>query len=203
LARRYVLLNYGVKMKKFQLMSVVGLSITLFACGGSSSGSDVEGSDIEGSDIGGSAVYASKEEFIKKISATSWINECSHMNINGLTDSKWSYFDIKISINSSLESITTAIQFSESDCNHHSRGEKITFTTQLEVTDKIISEEGIEVYGLNTYFIESPDIAELPPAYSVIYLNSEKLYYGTSSGKAKETRHASISLDDYFWQVRY
>jgi hypothetical protein len=189
-------------MKKIQLASIVGLSITLLACGGSSSGSDVEGSDI-----GGSAVYASKEGFINKISATSWINECSHMNINGLTDSKWSYFDIKISINSSLESITTATQFSESDCNHHSRGETITFTTQLEVTDKIISEEGIEVYGLNTYFIESPDIAELSPSYSVIYLNSEKLYYGiasgSNSGKAKETRHASISLVDYFWQVRY
>jgi hypothetical protein len=193
-------------MKKIQLASIVGLSMTLLACGGS--GSDPAGSenDSSGAD-NGSVVYASKEEFIKKISETTWRRECFAAQINDLTDSKGSYFDINISINSSLETITTAIPYSESDCNHHSRGIRFTFKAQLEITDKIISEEGIEVYGLNTYFIENPDIAELPPTYSLIYLNSEKLYYGvaagSNSGESKETRHSSISLDNYFLQVLY
>ncbi|MEH6385627.1 MAG: hypothetical protein V7780_13540 [Colwellia sp.] len=200
-------------MNKIQLACIGGLSITLLACGGSGSdpvvgGSVESGSGGSGGSVGsGSVVNGSKEEFIKKISETSWLRECFPAYIHGLTDSNWSYFNIRISINSSLESITTAIPFSEQDCNHHSRGPTISFTTQLEVTDKIISEEGIEVYGLNSYLIESPYFTELPPSYSLIYLDSEKLYYGiasgANSGMSKETRHSSISLDDYFWQGLY
>ena len=110
-----------------------------------------------------------------------------------------------MSINSSLESITRAEVYISNDAtcsNHHSFLTKLTFTTQLEITDKIISEESIEAYGINTYFIDSPDITELPPSYSLIFLDSEKLYYGIDSGSnlggSKETRHSSISLDDYF-----
>ncbi|MCJ8321954.1 MAG: hypothetical protein MJK12_20140 [Colwellia sp.] len=198
-------------MKKIQLASIVSLSIVLFACGGSGSEPTVGGT-------GGSNVNTSKEAFIKSISETSWLRECFY--INNLKSAREYYFIINIRINSSLESITTAEMFDESDCNHHSLGTIIKFTTQLEITNKITSEESIEVYGLNTSFIEgpdfidfhghnleSPDITELYPPYSLIYLDNEKLYYGIGSGsnngKSKETRHSSISLDDYFRQVLY
>ena len=192
-------------MTKVQLASILGLSITLLACGGSGSGSPV-GDSGSSSPVGDSASStASKAEFIKSISGTNWTRECFSTEISGLTDSEYKYFSINISISSSLESITTAYPFSQSDCNHHSSGRVIKFTTQLEVTDKVISENGIEVYGLNTTFIKSSDITEQPTSYGLIYLNSEKLYFGiatgSNSGQSEETRHSSISLDRYFWQA--
>lgn len=187
-------------MKKIKLASIVILSLVLFACGGS--GSDSTGADTTGSDT---VVNTTKEAFIKRISGTSWGKECFHIDHDYFTIPENNYITFTITINSSLESITTAQAFSEATCNHHSYASKLTFTTQLEITDKIISEESIEVYGLNTYFIESPDITELPPSYSLIYLNSERLYYGIGSGanlgESKETRHSSISLDDYFLKL--
>ena len=195
-----------MKMKKMQLVSIVGLSMTLLACGGSGSDSAAGGSDSTvGGSGGDSAVDTTKVEFVKSISATSWKKECFFMNLDDLTNPGGNYVAITISINSSLESITTVKAFSEPDCNHHSAGPVRTSTTQLEITDKIFSEESIEVYGLNTSFIESPDITELAPSYSLIYLDTEKLYFGRSSGsnsgESEQTRHSSISLDDYFRQV--
>ena len=197
-------------MKIIQVASIVGLSMTLLACGGSGSGSAVGGSGSDstvGGSGGNSTVDTTKVEFIKSISETSWKKECFFMNSEDLTNPEGNYVAITISINASLESITTVKAFSEPDCNHHSAGPIRTFTTQLEITDKIISEESIEAYGLNTSFIESPDITELAPSYSLIYLDTEKLYFGSSSGsnsgESEQTRHSSISLDDYFRQVMY
>jgi len=199
LARRYLLLNYGVKMIKFQLMSVVGLSMTLFACGGS--GNDSESA----STAGGFPTETPKETFIKGIAGTAWVKDCFLINSSYLTIPDTNSLTITINIKASLESVTTVQAYAGPVCDHHTIGTRLTFTTQLEITDKIISEEGIETYGLNTVFIESPDLTELPPSYSLIYHNSERLYYGIGSGsnagESNETRHSSISLDNYFLKV--
>jgi hypothetical protein len=80
-----------------------------------------------------------------------------------------------------------------------------TDISRLEITDKIISEESIEAYGLNETFIFSSDKTNLSPRYTLIYIDSERLYFGQKSGsnlgKTPETRHSSISLDDYFSQI--
>lgn len=191
-------------MKKFQLANIVVLSITLFACGGSGGDSAVDGSGGD-SVVDDFAVDTTKELFIKNISETSWVKECVQIFHSYLTIPEDNFITITIGINSSLKSINKIEAFSEPTCNHHSLVTRLTFTTQLEITDKIISDESIEVYGLNTYFVESSDITELPPSYSLIYLDSERLYYGIDSGlnlgESNETRHTSISLDDYFSEI--
>jgi|GEM_PF-1310762 len=186
-------------MKKNQLSSIVCLSITLFACGGSGSGS------VDGSPEIVPVIDTTKEVFIKKISATSWVKKCFHTSSKYLTIPEDSFISITISIDPSLESNTSVEVFSESTCSHHSVTKRLTFTDQIEIGEKVITEESINAYGINTFFVKSPDFTELPPSYSLIYLNSERLYYGKATGEnlgqSKETRHSSISLDDYFSKV--
>jgi hypothetical protein len=133
------------------------------------------------------------------------VKNCFHTSSRYLTIPEDKFITITIDINPSLESVTTIEAFSASTCHHHSVETRLTFTTQLEIKDKVISEESIEAFGLDTYFIDSPDITALPVSYSLIYLGSEKLYYGidsgTNLGETKETRHSSIYLDNYFTKV--
>ncbi len=76
--------------------------------------------------------------------------------------------------------------------------------SNLEIKGKTISDESIEAYHLNeTFTYNSED--DLPPNYTLIYLNSERLYFGQSSGEnlgeSEDKRHSSIVLDDYFTQI--
>ena len=77
--------------------------------------------------------------------------------------------------------------------------------SKFEITGKVISEESIEANGLNETFIYSSDNRDLPPNYTLIYIDSEKLYFGQKSGsnlgETPETRHSSISLDNKFTQI--
>ncbi|PHR83959.1 MAG: hypothetical protein COA59_09980 [Colwellia sp.] len=77
--------------------------------------------------------------------------------------------------------------------------------SKFEITGKEISEESIEANGLNETFIYNSDNRDLPPNYTLIYIDSEKLYFGQKTGsnlgETHETRHSSISLDNNFTQI--
>ncbi|NQZ20868.1 MAG: hypothetical protein HRT53_02335 [Colwellia sp.] len=166
-------------------------SMFLFSCGGSE---------------GDAATDTSKKDFIANLSNTSWKKECFPYSALSTDNSTalW-YINIKVSINSSLKSTYKTEFFHPTDtvCN------SVMFNTidisKLEITDKVISEESIEAYGLNETFIYNSDSSDSAPSYTLIYIDSEKLYFGQKSGsnigKTPETRHSSISLNDYFSQV--
>ena len=69
----------------------------------------------------------------------------------------------------------------------------------------MISEESIKANGLNEIFSYNSDNRDLPPNYTLIYIDSEKLYFGQKSGlnlgETLKTRHSSISLNNYFRQI--
>jgi len=186
-------------MKKIELAIVLSLSVALLGCGGSGSKSHVN-KDHSGND---SIADTTKEELIEGISGESWMKECFLVR-DYLTMTGENYITVTININSSLEATTTTHVYlpGYTSCNHHSFVESLSFTTQLEIKDKSISDESIEAYALNISFKESPDITDIPTSYSLIYLDSEKLYFGKDSGEnlgeSTETRHSSISLDDYY-----
>jgi hypothetical protein len=75
----------------------------------------------------------------------------------------------------------------------------------LEITGKVISEESIAANALNETFSYNSDNRDLPPNYTLIYIDSEKLYFGQKSGSnlglTPETRHSSISLYNNFKQI--
>ena len=163
----------------------------LFSCGGSD---------------GDTATETSKSDSIVKLSNTSWEKECSPYNklssdeLKGLWNVK-----IKLSIDSSLKSTYRTEFFHPTDTECDSMMFDTLDISKFEITDKVISEESIEAYGLNKTFIYNSDNSDPPPSYTLIYIDSEKLYFGQKSdsnlGKTPETRHSSISLDDYFSQI--
>lgn len=77
--------------------------------------------------------------------------------------------------------------------------------SDFKILGKIISEESIAARGLDETFTYNSDSRDLPPNYTLIYIDNEKLYFGQQSGEnigdTPETRHSSISLDDYFIKV--
>ena len=77
--------------------------------------------------------------------------------------------------------------------------------SKFEITGKVISDESIEASGLNETFIYNSDNRDLHPNYTLIYIDSEKLYFGQKSGlnlgETPEKRHSSISLDNYFTKI--
>ena len=166
-------------------------TIVLFSCGGSEGGSDTG---------------TSKKDLIAKLSNTYWEKECSTYNklsSEELTD-LWNV-KIKLSIDSSLKSTYRTQFFHPTDTECDSMMFDAIDVSTFEITDKIISEESIEANGLNETFIYNSDNLDLPPNYTLIYIDSEKLYFGQKSdlnlGVTPETRHSSISLDDYFSQI--
>ena len=166
-------------------------SMILFSCGGSE---------------GGAATETSKKDFIANLSNTSWEKECFPYRALSTDDSTvlWN-INIKVSINSSLKSTYRTEFFRPSDTGCDSMMFNTIDISKLEITDKVISEESIEAYGLNETFIYNSDNSNSAPSYTLIYVDNEKLYFGQKSGsnigKTPETRHSSISLDDYFSQI--
>jgi len=177
-------------MKNISL-SIVLSSMVLFSCGGSE---------------GNVATDTSKEDFIANLSNTSWKKECFPYNILSTDDSTvlW-YINIRVSINSSLQSTYRTEYFRPTDTVCNSKMFDTINISKFEITGKVISEESIETYGLNETFIYNSDKSDSPPNYTLIYTDSEKLYFGQKSGsnlgKTPETRHSSISLDNYFSRI--
>jgi hypothetical protein len=166
-------------------------SIFLFSCGGSEEDAATE---------------TLKKDVIANLSNTSWEKECSPDNklssdeLNDLWNVK-----IKLSIDSSLKFTYRTKFFHPTDTACDSMMFDAIDISKFEITDKIISEESIEANGLNETFTYNSDNRDLPPNYTLIYIDSEKLYFGQKSGsnlgKTPETRHSSISLDNHFTQI--
>jgi len=182
--------EYGVQMKNIPI-SIALSSMLLFSCGGSE---------------GSAATGTSKKDFIEILPNTSWKRECFAYNILSSADSTtlW-YVNIRVSINSSLQATYRTEFFRPTDTACDSLMFDTINISKFEITGKVISEESIEAYGLNETFIYHSDNNESPASYTLIYIDSEKLYFGQKSGSnlgdTPETRHSSISLDDYFTRV--
>lgn len=172
-------------------ISIALSSMLLFSCGGSE---------------GDAATETSTEDSIANLSNTSWKKECVPYNILSTDDSTvlW-YVNISLSIDSSLKTTHRTEFFRPTDTECDS----IMFDTidiaKFEITSKVISEESIVAYGLNKTFIYNSDNSDSPPIYTLLYIDSEKLYFGQKSGsnlgETPETRHSSISLDNYFTKI--
>jgi hypothetical protein len=172
-------------------ITIALVSMVLFSCGGSE---------------GDVTTEKSNQDLIANLSYTSWKKECfpyDNLSTDGSPVS-W-YINIRLRIDSSMKSTYITEFFRPSDTACASMMFNTTDISRLEITDKIISEESIEAYGLNETFIFSSDKTNLSPRYTLIYIDSERLYFGQKSGsnlgKTPETRHSSISLDDYFSQI--
>jgi len=167
--------------------------MALFSCGGS-----------EGK--GDAATETSKSDFKVKLSNTSWEKECSPYNkfsSDKLKDA-WNV-KIKLSIDSSLKSTYRTEYFHPADIECDSMMWDDLDISKFDIVGKVISDESIEANGLNETFTYNSGNRDLPLNYTLIYINSEKLYFGQNSssnlGETLETRHSSISLDDYFTQI--
>ncbi|MFK5949387.1 MAG: hypothetical protein QM500_11545 [Methylococcales bacterium] len=173
------------------LITIVLSSMVLFSCGGSK---------------GGAATETSKNDFIAKLSNTSWEKECSPYNklSNDELNDLWNV-KIKLSIDPSLKSTYQTEFFRPTDTECNSMMFDTLDISKFEITGKVITEESIKANGLNEIFIYNSDNRDLPVNYTLIYIDSEKLYFGQQSGsnlgKTPETRHSSISLDNYFTQI--
>jgi hypothetical protein len=173
-------------------MTVVIFSIVIFSCGGTKGDSAV--------------TKTSKSDGIAKLANTNWEKACSSYNklSNDALKDAWNV-KIKLSIDSSLKATYRTEYFQPTDIECNLMMFDALDISTFDITGKVISEESIEANGLNETFIYHSDNRELSMNYTLIYINSEKLYFGHKSGlnlgKTPETRHSSISLDNYFTQI--
>ncbi|MGL1957869.1 MAG: hypothetical protein OCD00_11210 [Colwellia sp.] len=172
-------------------ITIALLSMFLFSCGGSE---------------GDTATKTPKSDFKAKLSNTSWEKECSPYNKFSSDELKdeWNV-KIKLNIDSSLKSTYLTEYFHPTDTECVSMMWDAMDISKFDITGKVISEESIEANGLNETFTYNSGNRDLPPNYTLIYIDSEKLYFGQKSasnlGETLETRHSSISLDNYFTQI--
>lgn len=177
-------------MKKIWIPITIS-SMILFSCGGSEDGAVTE---------------TSKRDVNAKLSNTYWEKECSPYNKFSSDELKdaWNV-KIKLSIDSSLKSTYRTEYFHPTDIECDSMMFDALDISKFDITSKIISEESIKANGLNEIFSYNSDNRDLPPNYTLIYIDSEKLYFGQKSGlnlgETLKTRHSSISLNNYFRQI--
>jgi len=169
------------------LWTTITLStIFLVACGGSG---------------GDSSTGTPEDDIVAKLANTSWEKEC--FPYNELAE-PWN-IKIKLKIDSSLKSTYRTEFFHPTDLECDSMAFDYLDISNFNISGRIITEESIAANGLDETFVYNSDNRELPPNYTLIYLASEKLYFGQKSGEnngeTPETRHSSISLDHYFSQV--
>lgn len=173
------------------LITTALLTMVLCSCGGSE---------------GNSTTEISKTDFKAKLSNTSWEKECSPYNKFSSDElaNAWNV-KIKLSIDSSLKSTYRTEYFHPADTECNSMMWDALDISNFDIIGKIISEESIEANGLNETFTYNSGNQDLPLNYTLIYIDSEKLYFGQKSssnlGGTPETRHTSISLDNYFTQI--
>ncbi|GLX79635.1 hypothetical protein tinsulaeT_29750 [Thalassotalea insulae] len=169
-------------------------SIFLFSCGG-------------GSESGGdTATKTSKKDPTVNLSNTAWKKACSPYNKLSTDDSATSWnVEISLRIDSSLKATYKARYFRPTDTTCESMMFDTLDISKFEIKGKVTSEESVVAYGLNETFIYSSENNNPPTNYTLIYIDSEKLYFGQKSGsnlgETSQTRHSSISLNDYFTQV--
>lgn len=179
-------------MKNISILIILS-SIMLFSCGGSGGDSNA-------------VSETSKSDFIEKLSNTSWEKECSIYNKFASEDAKelWNV-KTKLSIDASLQATYRTQYFHPTDTKCDSAMFDTLDISKFEFTSKIISEESIAATGLNERFIFNSNNRDLATNYTIIYIDSEKLYFGQNSGvnlgKTPQTRHSSISLDESFIQI--
>ena len=173
------------------LITVALSSMVLFSCGGSG---------------GDSTTEIPKGDFKEYLSNTSWIKECSSYNklsTDELTDA-WNV-KISLSIDSALKVTYRTEYFHPADTECDSMMFNTLDISKFEITGKVMSEESVNANGLNEIFIFNSGNRDFPPNYTLIYIDSEKLYFGQASGlnlgETPETRHSSISLDNYFSKI--
>tara|TARA_R110000744_G_scaffold242797_2_gene359859 strand:- start:996 stop:1499 length:504 start_codon:yes stop_codon:yes gene_type:complete len=159
-----------------------------------------------GGSQGAAATETSKSNFKIKLSNTSWEKACSPDNKFSSDELKdpWNV-KIKLTIDSSLKSTYRTAYFHPTDTECGSIMFDYLDVSKFDITGKVISEESIQANGLNETFTYNSDNRDLSPNYTLIYIDSEKLYFGQKSasnlGKTFETRHSSIALDNYFTQI--
>jgi len=172
-------------------IAIVFSSMALSSCGGSE---------------GGSANETLTSDFQAKLSNTSWVKECSAYNKFSSDELKdaWNV-KIKLSIDFSLNSTYRTEYFHPNDMKCNSMMFDTMDVSKFDIRGKVISEESIDANGLNETFTYNSGNRDLPPNYTLIYIDGEKLYFGQrsakNSGKTLEARHSSISLNNYFRKV--
>lgn len=177
-------------MKKFCFTLSLS-SLLLVACGGS--GGD-NSSDIPQSDP------------IAKLANTSWVKECSAYNklSNGNSTDAWNVIT-KLSIDADLKSTYKTEFYRPSDTSCDEMMFDTLDVSTFEFKGKAISDESIDAQALNETFVYNSDNGVTSPIYTLVYVHSEKLYFGQSSGsnngESSDKRHSSISLDHYFIQL--
>ncbi|TXH96206.1 MAG: hypothetical protein E6Q75_07780 [Rheinheimera sp.] len=177
-------------MKNLRIAIVLS-AIVLSSCGGSEGNSDNE---------------TLTNEFQAKLSNTSWEKGCSVYNKFLSDDLKdaWNV-KIKLSIDSSLEATYRTEYFHPNDTECNSMMFDALDVSRFDIRGKVISEESIDANALNEIFIYKSGGRELTLDYTLIYIDGERLYFGQSSaqnsGKTLETRHSSISLNNYFRKI--
>lgn len=171
---------------------IVTLSLMILSsCGGSEESSDTK---------------VSTSDLKKTLSNTSWEKECSIYNKFSSDELKdeWNV-KIKLSIDSSLKSTYRTEYFHPTDTECNFMMFDALDISKFDIKGKVTSEESIRANALNETFVYNSDNRDLPPNYTLIYLDSEKLYFGQKSaenlGKTVETRHSSISLNNFFRKV--
>lgn len=169
-------------------IAMVLVSMILSGCGGSDAGSTDK---------------TSISDLQAQLLNTAWEKQCSAYNkfpSDRLQDA-WNV-KIKLNIDASLQATYRTEYFQPNDTTCKSMMFDALDITKLELAGKFISDESIEVNGLNETFLYNSGGKNLPQNYTLIYVNSEKLYFGKgsakNSGKEPAVRHSSISLNDYF-----
>ena len=178
-------------MKK-QWIAAVLSSMVLISCGGSDSGSSNNSNRNQ-------TVTAS-------LKSTSWEKACTPMyDASGQNPNPLWNVTVKLRIDSALQSTYRTNFFSPTDTSCDTVIFDAMDIANFTFAGTAITEESIEAYNLNQSTLLKSD--DTPPLakYTVIYIDSEKLYFGLNSGEnlgeTPDTRHSSISLDDYFTQI--
>ncbi|WP_286269104.1 hypothetical protein [Thalassotalea hakodatensis] len=177
-------------MKNRTILITAFCSAMLFSCGGSEQGTS----------------NTSKSDVKTTLTNTTWKSECSLYSKIPTDNTKelWN-ITIKLTIDSSLKATYRTEFFHPTDKACEVMMFDALDVSTFKVTGKVITDESIEANGLNETFIYNSDNRDLPTNYTLIYMDSEKLYFGQNSGsnlgETPETRHSSISLDNYFTQI--
>lgn len=172
-------------------LTIILSSIFLFSCGGS------EEASVTG---------IPKKDYKASLTYTSWEKECTPFYDSSDEDASITlHTKVKLRIDSSLKVTKTNEYFRPTDTLCDSLLYTTTDIARFDIKSRVVTEESIEAYGLNETFIYSSEGHELFTRYTLIYVDTEKLYFGQSSGENRgetaETRHSSISIDDYFVQI--
>ncbi|MGF1878349.1 hypothetical protein L4D77_24055 [Photobacterium frigidiphilum] len=180
---------------KFLLISVLSMSSLLIGCG---SDSNSNSSTDEKTAI--------EKQLISEMSGT-WKNECFPVydveNGNKLS----AYNTIVMTVDSDLSLTSSASVYDAADNKCESNSLLITMNTKIEVKGKAYSDESYEAYAVdvNKGEIVNGSWNTLSTTYTLVYIESEKFYFGqqtgNNTGESDAKRHSSLNLVEYFNQV--